>query len=73
MKKILFFVLLALGAIALAACGTGTDKEEEKPTDTNTSEPAGETDEAIELTQLVVGASNVPHAIILEQAKPLLE
>ena len=73
MKKILFFVLLALGAIALVACGTDKAKEEEKPADTTTSEPAVETDEATELTQLVIGASNVPHALILEQAKPLLE
>ncbi|MFL6555357.1 MAG: methionine ABC transporter substrate-binding lipoprotein MetQ [Bacillus sp. (in: firmicutes)] len=46
---------------AVAACG----KSEEKSEGTNGKEA--------ETTKLVVGASNVPHAEILEQAKPLLK
>lgn len=57
MKKILGTFLLAVLVLSLAACG---GKEEAK-------------DEAKEETKLVVGASNVPHAEILEQAQPLLE
>ena len=75
MKKFLLVVLLALGAIALVACGTGKDEKVEKPADQSGSEPVATEESAApeELTKLVVGASNVPHAIILEQAKPLLE
>jgi len=76
MKKILLVFLLALGAIALVACGTGNeaDKDVEKEADTSGSEKV-ETEEVVseEPTELVIGASNVPHAIILEKAKPILE
>jgi len=68
MKKLLLVVLLALGAMALVACGT--DKEEDKPVDKSGSE---EPEATVEQTELVIGASNVPHAEILEKAKPLLE
>jgi len=51
-------VLLALSlALVLAACGTSGDKKEGSK-DGN--------------KKLVVGASNVPHAVILEKAKPIL-
>lgn len=62
MKKFVVGILLSVSALTLAACGTG---------DGSTSGgSAGSTEESKEL---VVGASNVPHAEILEQAKPLLE
>jgi D-methionine transport system substrate-binding protein len=63
MKKFLSLFLSLVVALVLAACGTS--KEE----DSN----AGEGEETAETTELVVGASNVPHAEILEEAKPLLE
>lgn len=67
MKKILSALFLAVLVLALAACGTKNDTNE------NTS--SGSDGEATggEFTKLVVGASNTPHAIILEKAAPLLE
>ncbi|MBM7648576.1 D-methionine transport system substrate-binding protein [Bacillus ectoiniformans] len=61
MKRWLLALLTATVVLALAACG-GADEKEEK------SEGGDKDDKKI-----VVGASNVPHAIILEEAKPLLE
>lgn len=58
MKKFVAGILLSVSALTLGACGTDSD---------STSGSNGENKE------LVVGASNVPHAEILEQAKPLLE
>ncbi|KAB7707014.1 methionine ABC transporter substrate-binding protein [Bacillus aerolatus] len=60
MKKWLLTLLTALAVFALAACGGSDEKKEEKA--------GGKEDK-----EIVVGASNVPHAIILEEAKPLLE
>ncbi|RSK24636.1 MetQ/NlpA family ABC transporter substrate-binding protein [Bhargavaea beijingensis] len=65
MKKFAAGLLLATGTLALAACGTGGDNA------TSSSSEAGEG--GGEAKELVVGASNVPHALILEEAKPLLE
>ena len=65
MKKFAAGLFLATGTIALAACGAGGDD-----TSSGTSEGGENTEEPKEL---VVGASNVPHALILEEAKPLLE
>lgn len=62
MKKWLIGFLTAAIVLVLAACGGGeetTDKEESG---------SSEEDKTI-----VVGASNSPHAIILEEVKPLLE
>ncbi|PAQ13706.1 methionine ABC transporter substrate-binding protein [Bacillaceae bacterium SAOS 7] len=59
MKKWLLALLTSLVVLALAACGGSEEKKEE-----------GKTEED---NKLVVGASNVPHAIILEEAKPLLK
>lgn len=64
MKKFLTGILFAVLVLALAACGTKDDSK-----DKNASN-AGK--EAVEETKIVVGASNTPHSIILEQAKPLL-
>lgn len=65
MKKILLIALLAFGALALVACGAA-EKDKE---DTG----SGDAKETTEDVKLVVGASNTPHALILEEAKPLLE
>ncbi len=64
MKKLISVVLVAVLVLALAACGTKKDSE-----DKNTSSGDGDAKE----NKLVIGASNTPHAIILEQAKPLLK
>jgi D-methionine transport system substrate-binding protein len=65
MKKLWSLTLLLVLSVVLAACG-GTSNEAEDNTGTsNTTEE--------ESTKLVVGASNVPHAEILEEAKPLLK
>lgn len=60
MKKWLSVVFMLVMALVLAACGTSEEKTE-----------GGNGDEGTK--KLVVGASNVPHAEILEEAKPLLE
>lgn len=63
MKKFLSLFLSLAVALVLAACGTANEDESN----------AGEGEEAAETKELVVGASNVPHAEILEEAKSLLE
>jgi D-methionine transport system substrate-binding protein len=57
-KWISLFLALSL-ALVLAACGSSTDKSK------------GSSDNGV--TKLVVGATNIPHAQILEQAKPILK
>ena len=59
MKKWLGLLLALTLVLALAACGTSTSKDNAE---------GGK-----KLTKLVVGASNVPHAEILEEAKPILK
>ncbi|WHX99855.1 MetQ/NlpA family ABC transporter substrate-binding protein [Neobacillus sp. DY30] len=60
MKKVFSLIVLALLAFALTACaGANNDTEEKEGKDGN--------------KKLVVGASAVPHAEVLEAAKPLLE
>ncbi|KKB33159.1 MetQ/NlpA family ABC transporter substrate-binding protein [Bacillus thermotolerans] len=66
MKKWLLALLTALAVFALAACGGGSEGNNEEG---NGGSEGGGTEDK----ELVVGASNVPHAIILEEAKPLLE
>lgn len=61
MKKFLTGILLAVLVLALAACGSKDDKDGN----------ASGSDE--DLKVIKVGASNVPHAEILEEAKPLLK
>lgn len=58
MKKIVSFALILVLSFALAACGNGD------------SDKGGNGKDSVEL---VVGASNVPHAEILEKAQPLLK
>ena len=59
MKKWLGILLALVVAVVLAACGTNEEKS---------TEDGGKK----ETTKLVIGASNVPHAEILEQVKPIL-
>ena len=66
MKKWLSLLFTLTLVLILAACGS-TSKEENKDSATNETK----TTEAAK--QLVVGATNVPHAEILEEAKPLLK
>lgn len=62
-KKFSFILVLTIAlSVFLAACGT-SDKGK------SGSDNGGEKED----NKLVVGASNVPHAEILEEAKPLLE
>ena len=61
MKKFLSGLFLSVLVLALAACGT--DKKE----DTGSNASGNE-----ENVTLKVGASNTPHAVILEKAEPIL-
>jgi D-methionine transport system substrate-binding protein len=61
MKKLVAGLFTAASIFTLGACGTA---------DNEGSQGNGGGEEAKEIT---VGASNIPHAEILEQAKPLLE
>ncbi|RKL65487.1 methionine ABC transporter substrate-binding protein [Salipaludibacillus neizhouensis] len=70
--------ITALSVGVLAACGTEENTNENNAagtndTETNNTENANEEAEGEDLGTLVVGASNVPHAEILEFAAPLLE
>jgi D-methionine transport system substrate-binding protein len=67
MKKLLSGILLAVLLLALAACGTKNTDENNNAS--GKSDVSGEK----ETTKIVIGASNTPHSIILEQAKPLLK
>jgi len=68
MKKWFSLLFTLALVLVLAACGGGNaSQEENKDTATN------ETKTTESAKQLVVGATNVPHAEILEEAKPLLE
>lgn len=67
MKKLLLLLTSLFVIFALAACGGGNQKEE------STGDQGAATNEkTAEPVKLVVGASNVPHAEILEHAKPIL-
>ncbi|PKR78075.1 methionine ABC transporter substrate-binding protein [Halalkalibacillus sediminis] len=87
MKKLLAILLATLLIGFLAACGTadeedssngdseGSEESTEEETDSEDTESGeGENSEAEgETTELVIGAANVPHSEILEEAKPLLK
>lgn len=66
MKKWLPFVFALAVALFLAACGTSEEKGSENG-------GASEGNKSEETSKLTVGASNVPHAEILEEAKPILK
>lgn len=76
MKKLLAFLLIGLLFVMVAACGA-TDEEESQTdgeeNEENTAEQENEEAAEGDLTEIVVGASSVPHAEILEVAAPLLE
>ncbi|MFJ7738107.1 MetQ/NlpA family ABC transporter substrate-binding protein [Lysinibacillus sp. NPDC097287] len=61
MKKFLSGLFLSVLVLALAACGT--DKKEDAGSNASGNE---------ENVTIKVGASNTPHAVILEKAKPIL-
>ncbi|WP_243356270.1 MetQ/NlpA family ABC transporter substrate-binding protein [Bacillus litorisediminis] len=67
MKKWFSLILILAFALVLAACGTANNENEGAEGNGDANNDAAE-----EKTTLVVGASNVPHAVILEQAKPIL-
>ncbi|MCM0625085.1 MetQ/NlpA family ABC transporter substrate-binding protein [Lysinibacillus sp. OL1_EC] len=64
MKKLLAGLFLSILVLALAACGTDK-KEDEKSA-------SGDQTDSKENVTLKVGASNTPHAVILDKAKPIL-
>ena len=64
MKKILTVLFSVFLILALAACGNGDNEK----AGGDEGAKGGE-----ETKKLVVGATNEPHAVILEQAKPILE
>lgn len=66
MKKLLTLLTLSF-VLLLAACGGGNNDNEEASNNGNTGNENGED------TTITVGAQSVPHAEILEEAKPLLE
>ncbi|MFE3573612.1 MetQ/NlpA family ABC transporter substrate-binding protein [Lysinibacillus sp. NPDC059133] len=66
MKKLLAGLFLSVLVLALAACGAG------KKEDTNSNASSGDKSDNKENVTLTIGASNTPHAIILEKAKPIL-
>ncbi|MCG1021724.1 MetQ/NlpA family ABC transporter substrate-binding protein [Sutcliffiella horikoshii] len=61
MKKLLSYAVVSLLVLVLAACGTSNEGGESG------------TGSNIEEGKLVIGASNVPHSEVLEEAKALLE
>ena len=63
MKKWLTLLIAGLLIVALAACGDNGDKEQ--------GDAQGDKKE--ETVKLVVGATNTPHAVILEKAEPILK
>lgn len=66
MKKILSAILLFTLALILVACGSEDGDENGTNSDSN-----GDTE--TEVKKLVVGASNTPHAVILEKVQPILK
>ncbi len=79
MKKLLLVLLGITLIVTLAACGSSEEEdsngsEEESTEEAESSSEGGEeAAESEEPTEIVVGASSVPHAEVLEEAKPLLE
>ncbi|GAE33218.1 MetQ/NlpA family ABC transporter substrate-binding protein [Halalkalibacter akibai] len=69
MKKFLSIIGAAALSLSLVACGTA---EEEAAEQAGEEAPEGEEVVQEELTEIVVGASAVPHAEVLEFIQPLL-
>ncbi|WP_431808513.1 MetQ/NlpA family ABC transporter substrate-binding protein [Lysinibacillus sphaericus] len=68
MKKLLAGLFLSVLVLALAACGAG-NKDEAGSTTGDKADDSAKTEEKVTLK---IGASNTPHAVILEKAKPIL-
>lgn len=68
MKKLLAGLFLSVLVLALAACGAG-NKDEAGSTTGDKADDNAKTEEKVTLK---IGASNTPHAVILEKAKPIL-
>lgn len=66
MKKLLTGLFLSVLVLALAACGAG------KKDDASSGASTDDKTDSKENVTLTVGASNTPHAVILEKAKPIL-
>jgi D-methionine transport system substrate-binding protein len=62
MKKVLSAILLSALVLSLVACGTKNEGNKDNASSGDNAQK-----------ELVVGASNIPHAIILEKVKPLLK
>ncbi|WP_017726358.1 MetQ/NlpA family ABC transporter substrate-binding protein [Halalkalibacterium ligniniphilum] len=71
MKKFLSIIGAAALSLSLAACGTSEEEPAEEQAGDETPE-AEEATEAGEPVTLTIGASNVPHAEILEEARDML-
>ncbi|MFC0013678.1 MULTISPECIES: MetQ/NlpA family ABC transporter substrate-binding protein [Allobacillus] len=72
MKKLLFVLLGITLVVALTACGSSDEEENNGNTESNDSS-GEEAASDQETTEIVVGATSVPHAEVLEEAKPLLK
>lgn len=70
MRKLLVF-LAALVVLVLAACGGSGGAGQEEAKEADGAEETEGTNEVEDVT-ITVGASSVPHAEVLEEAKPLL-
>jgi len=66
MKKLLAGLFLSVLVLALAACGAGNKDE------ASSGDKADDSAKTEENVTLKIGASNTPHAVILEKAKPIL-
>lgn len=71
MKKLTGFLSAAFLSLALVACG-GQEEQPAEQTDTAGETTTETTEGTDEVVKLVIGASNVPHAEILEEAAPVL-
>ncbi|PYZ92896.1 methionine ABC transporter substrate-binding protein [Salipaludibacillus keqinensis] len=79
-KSLLSLTAVTLSLTVLAACGEGNNEENSNANeenvntgDNNNNDQSGNNEASEDLGTLVVGASNIPHAEILEFAQPLLE
>ncbi|WP_017756325.1 MetQ/NlpA family ABC transporter substrate-binding protein [Calidifontibacillus oryziterrae] len=72
MRKLILTLSALFVIFALAACGGGNTTQESEAPATESQEGTEQPVESTEPVKLVVGASNVPHAEILEFAQPLL-
>src|SRR5699024_4906761 len=72
MKKIITLLLTIALVAVLAACGGNNDNNSNGNNSNNGNNNTANNNDG-ELTQVVIGASSVPHAEILEEAQPILE